>query len=196
MPASSLIFCSRRLRKSRPAIRPQEQVLNFDILKSSIVTPDQKSLSGLVGILEADVLSELTDENSSLRLAKRALINNDYEGFSRIEAYLKSFWQCSAVMDSRIVVENNRIARPIDGGYGEKLRWWIRPNTSGGLECIGRLPNCVKDCPQCTKFGKNLKAKLSFDSSQPLPKLLGRNEELQLDYAGPLTDLPGNQIFI
>ena len=53
-----------------------------------------------------------------------------------------------------------------------------------------------KDCPQCTKFGKNLKANASFNSTKPLPLLSGPNEELQLDYAGPLLDSYGNSIYI
>ena len=61
------------------------------MLKSSLVSPDRKSLAGLVGILEADVLSESTDEGHSLRLMKGALINTDYEGLSRIDTSLESF---------------------------------------------------------------------------------------------------------
>ena len=52
------------------------------------------------------------------------------------------------------------------------------------------------DCPQCTKFGKNLKVNISFNSTKPLPLLSGPNEELQLDYAGPLHDSAGNNIYI
>ena len=53
-----------------------------------------------------------------------------------------------------------------------------------------------KDCPQCTKFGKNLNANASFNSSKTLPLLYGPNEELQLDYAGPLLDSACNSLYI
>ena len=53
-----------------------------------------------------------------------------------------------------------------------------------------------KDCPHCTKFGKNLKVNFSFNSTKPLPLLSGPNEELQLDYAGPHPDSAGNNIYI
>ena len=49
-----------------------------------------------------------------------------------------------------------------------------------------------KDCPQCTKFGKNLKANASFNSTEPLSLLSDPNEELQLHYAGPLLVSDGN----
>ena len=50
-------------------------VQSLDVLKSLVVAPDQKSLTGLVDILDSDVLSELTDEDHSQCLMKRALIN-------------------------------------------------------------------------------------------------------------------------
>ena len=53
-----------------------------------------------------------------------------------------------------------------------------------------------KDCPQCTEFDNYLKSNASFNSSQPLTPLSGPNEELQLDYAGPLPDSVGNFIYI
>ena len=88
-------FRSKRLRISKSSCsvnRHVQSVQSLEILKSSVVAQDQKSLTGLVGILDSDVLSELTDEDSSLCLMKRALINRDYEGFCRIDSYLKSFW--------------------------------------------------------------------------------------------------------
>ena len=68
--------------------------------------------------------------------------------------------------------------------------------TYGGLECIEIYFQLCKDSPQCTKSGKNLKANASFNSTKPLPLLSGPNEELQLDYAGPLLDSYGNSIYI
>ena len=53
-----------------------------------------------------------------------------------------------------------------------------------------------KDYPHCTNFGKNLNSNVSFNSSQPLPTLLGAKEKVQLDYAGPLQNYSGNQIYI
>ena len=84
-------FRSKRLRKVKSVNRHVQSVQSLEILKSSVVAQDQKSLTGLVGILDSDVLSELTDEDSSLCLMKRALINRNYEGFCRIDPYIKSF---------------------------------------------------------------------------------------------------------
>ena len=151
------------------------------------------------------MLSELTDEEPSLRLIKRALINKDYEGFCRIDAYLKSFWQCAAVVDGCVVMDN-RIAIPsclrkplldrLHRSHAGQLAmvdaaqyiWWPRLHRD--------IVQLCKDCPQNTKFGKNLKANTSFNSTKPLPLLSGPNEELQLNYGGPLLDSVGNNIYI
>ena len=168
-----------------------------------MVAQGQKSLTGLVGILDFDVLSELTDEDSSLCLMKRALINRDYEGFCRIDPYIKSFWHCAAVVNGCVVVDN-RIAIPmclrkpllsrLHRSHAGQLAmldaaqyiWWPRMHRD--------IVQLCKDCPQCTKFGKNLNANASFNSTKPLPLLSGPNEQLQLNYAGPLLDSNGNRI--
>ena len=66
--------------------------------------------------------------------------------------------------------------------------WWPRMHRD--------IIQLCKDSPLCTKFGKNLKNNTSFNSSKALPLLSGPNEELQLNYAGPLPDSAGNNIYI
>ena len=158
-------FRSKRLRKVRSVNRHVQPVQSLEILKSSVVAQDQKSLTGLVGILDTDVLWEHTDEDSCLRLMKRALVNRDYEGFCRIDSYLKSFRHCAAVVDGCVVVDN-RIAIPnclrkpslarLHRSHAVQLAmvdaaqyiWWPRMHRD--------IVQLCKDCPQCTKFGKNL----------------------------------------
>ena len=198
-------FRTKRARKTTVSNRQSQSVHSLEILKTPVVAKDQKSLTGLVGILDSDVLSEVTDEDASLCLMKRAIINRDYEGFCRIDSYIKSSWHCAAVVDGCIVVDN-RIAIPmclrkpllsrLHRSHAGQLAmvdaaqyiWWPRMHRD--------IVQLCKDCPQCTKFGKNLKANASLNSSNPLPLLSGPNEELQLDYADPLLDSFGNSMYI
>ena len=60
---------------------PRESLHNLSKLKKSIVSPDKKSLSGLVGILKSFFLSEITNKDHSLPPLKRTLPKNDYEEF-------------------------------------------------------------------------------------------------------------------
>ena len=165
-------FRSKRLRRTKLINRQTQSVQSLQILKSSVVAQDQKSLTGMVGILDSDVLSELTDEDPSLCLMKRALINRDYEGYCRIDPYIKSFWHCAAVVDGCVIVDN-RIAIPmclikpllsrLHRSHAGQLAmvdaaqyiWWPRMHRD--------IVQLCKDCPQCTKFGKNLKANASFN---------------------------------
>ena len=78
-------FRSKRAKKTTIAKQHSQSVQSLEILKAPVVAKDQKSITGLVGILDSDVLSELTDEDASLYLMKRAIVNRDYEGFCRID---------------------------------------------------------------------------------------------------------------
>ena len=118
-------------------------------LKSSVVAPDQKSLSGLVGILDADVLSELPDKDLSFRLMKLALINNDYEGFgstriSNRSGSARQWWMLvlwwTTVLLFRMICRK-RFLHEFIGRMLDNLQCWMRVNTFGGLECIGTLSN-------------------------------------------------------
>ena len=68
-------FRTKRARKTTLTNRQPQSVQSLEILKSPVVAKDQKSLTGLVGILDSD-------EDTSLCLMKRALINRDYKGFT------------------------------------------------------------------------------------------------------------------
>ena len=126
-------FRSKRLRKVRSVNHHVQPVQSLEILKSSVVAQDQKSLTGLVDILDSDVLLELTDEDSSLRLMKRALINRDYEGFCRIDSSLKPFWHCAAVVDGCVVVDT-RIA--ISNCLGKPLLARLHRSHAGQLAMV------------------------------------------------------------
>ena len=75
-------FRIKRARKTTLTNRQPQSVHSLEILKSPVVAKDQKSLTGLVGILDSDVLSELTDEDASLCLMKRAIIIRTTKDFA------------------------------------------------------------------------------------------------------------------
>ena len=135
------------------------------------------------------MLSELTDEDPSLRLMKRALINNKNKNFCRFDAYLKSFWQCSAVVDG-CFVKNNRIPIPnclqthllhdITDHTRDKLPWWTRHKKFGGPGCIEKLFSCVKTALSVLNLVRILKLTLRLNRPH-LISIVRPNEELQLD---------------
>ena len=71
-----------------------------------IVAKDKKSLPGLVGLLDAEILSEMTDKDATTRLMKIAIRNRDYEDFARIHPYVRNFWDSAAVVDGCIILDD------------------------------------------------------------------------------------------
>ena len=57
------------------------------------------------------------------------------------------------------------------------------------------IETCEK-CRECTLFGKNLTPATTFNTAQSLPTLSGPNQELQLDFIGPILDDKGSKIFL
>ena len=57
------------------------------------------------------------------------------------------------------------------------------------------LETCEK-CREFTLYGKNLKPVKTFHTAQTLPNWSGPNQELQLDFAGPILDDKGSKIFL
>ena len=53
-----------------------------------------------------------------------------------------------------------------------------------------------KNCIQCLKASKNLKVILSTNNNEKLPVLFKPNEELDLDFAGPLDKTWGNSKYL
>ena len=100
-------FQKQRIIKTRRTTRQVNRVS----IGRRIVARDKKSLPRLVGVLDAEILSELTDEDVTLRLTKIAIRNRDYEGFARIDVYIKTFWDLAAVFDGCILIDD-RIAIP------------------------------------------------------------------------------------
>ena len=145
-----------------------------------IVAKDKESLPGLIDILDADILSELTDEDATLRLMKMAIRNRDYEGFVKIHPYIKTFWVSAAVVDSCIIIDDriaipsclrravlSRLNRSHPGQEAmldtAQYLWWPRIHRE--------VVNLCKSCGECTKFRKKLNPMSPFKMYKSLPLL-------------------------
>ena len=136
---------------------------------------------------------------------KRAIQDNDVQSFSKQGVYISQFWPIASVVDNCILIDN-KLAIPF------KLRSAIltrlhqsHPGQQAMIEAAEyiwwpsmkcQIVEKCQGCMECTKFGKNLKSSQTFISSLPLPPLVAPNEELQLDFAGPLPDKKGRKVFI
>ena len=124
---------------------------------------------------------------------KKAIRNRDYEGFARIDPYIRIFWDLAAVVDGCIIIDNrNPIPNCLQRAVSSRLHrshpgheamvdtaqylWWPRNHRD--------FVNLCKNCRECTKFCKNLKPMSQFKIYKSLLLLNAPNEELQLDYTG------------
>ena len=107
-PKTHICYHKRELPKSRmiKTKRPTRHVNRVSIGQGIDCRHGQKSLADLVGILDAEILSELTDEDATLKLTKIAIRNRDYESFARIDPYIKIFWDLPAVVDGCIIIDD------------------------------------------------------------------------------------------
>ena len=104
------------------------------------------------------------------------------------------------VTDEGIILNDNRIAVPealqkavlnhLHKNHPGQLAmidaasymWWPKMNRS--------IIEKAEKCERCTEYGKNLKTLQGKQHNASLPALHSPNEEVQLDFAGPLFDRP------
>ena len=83
---SAQTLANLRSKREKGCIYPEEEEdpSQQDKRRSTkeVCAEDRNSLPGLTGILDADILSELVDEDPTYRLMKQAILSRDYEGFS------------------------------------------------------------------------------------------------------------------
>ena len=160
---------------------------------------------GLPGLFDADLLAELTVEDRFLGPMKRAIINKDITSFNELGAYMAQFWPKAAVVNNCVVIDNKlAIPEPLRPAVLARLHrshpgqeammaaseylWW--PFMKRQI-----IETCEK-CRECTLFGKSLKPASTFNTASYLPVLSGPNQELQLDFTGPILDEKGSKIFL
>ena len=192
----------RRCRLSKPGkVNTAAKIENFAVNGGKpLLSSSKKEIVGLPGLFDADLLAELTEEDRFLGPMKRAIINKDITSFNKLGSYMAQFWPNAAVVTNCVVIENKlAIPEPLRQAVLTRLHrshpgqeammaaseypWWPFMNRQ-------IIDTCEK-CRECTLFCKNLKPASTFNTAQPLPALSGPNQELQLDFAGPILDDKG-----
>ena len=136
---------------------------------------------------------------------RRVIERKDRHTFEMMGPYTNLLWHQMSVVGDCIKVDG-RIAVP------EQLRPAVlkrihrgHPGQEAMLD-VSRylwLPhihkdivNMAKECRSCTRNGKNVNYFIPKNASKPLPPLTLPEQELQLDYAGPLEDNKGKNIYL
>ena len=79
--------------------------------EAPVNTHKKSFTAGLHNILDADLLGELTIEDSQLIQLRKHILAKDREGFLRLGSYMANFWDDASVINDCIIIDN-RVAIP------------------------------------------------------------------------------------
>ena len=159
----------------------------------------------LSGLLDADLPAEPTEEDWFLAPMKRAIVIEDVTSFNKLGSLMAHFWSKAALFIDCVIVDNNlAIPEPLRKTALARLHryhpgqqamrsaseyiWWTFLNR--------QIVDVCERCRECTLYGKKLKTAKIFHTAQALPTLSGPNQELQLDFAGPILDNKDTKVFV
>ena len=120
-------------------------------------------------------------------------------------AYKKNFGKDLNVKDDLVFLDNKLVVSATISGTFNTMLHETNPGQFGMKSVAEYLwwPHIYreiyhhgKSCSQCLKAGKNIKALLGTDNITKLPTLSFANEEINLDFAGPLDAFWGKQKYI
>ena len=127
------------------------------------------------------------------------------DSFELMGQYTNPLWQQLGVVDDCILV-NDRLAVPCQlrsavlkrthrGHLGQEAMlnvthylWWSHMHKD--------IVNLAEKCRSCNRYGKNAKNIIPKNATKTLPLLTQPEQELQLDYAGPLKDHKVKKIYL
>ena len=185
--------------RTRTRVSPQNQPSLHNCVQEVFaighLPEDHTLVRGLPQLFNVSILRELTAEDPLLSILVKAARNKDYDKFAGAGKNLGQFYQLAKDEDGILLIDN-RIAIP------EKLRNaclnWLHRDHPGQVAMIdaanylwwpkmhSQIVEKAEDCHHCKKTGKNMKPLLAKSDYDDIVEPVEANEEVQLDFAGPL----------
>ena len=148
----------------------------------------------------------MTGKDAILKEVRDCVIRNDPDRLQEISPYLFSYWRDLSVkhdcvcLDERIAIPKSikdAVLEDIHSTYpgsfamlslAQNIRW---PYIHRDILAI------ASECKACTEISMNLKSVISQRKWAPLPKCIEPNDEIQIDFVGPILNEKGiEQYFI
>ena len=179
--------------KGRDPIQPELHPQIFPLSNSETIPDYRKHLSQAFG---EEFLAEATRQDRTLTPIIKMIKEKDWEALRKFNKYFYSLRKDLSITTSGCMLYDNKLVIP------RSLKQFVidaihqtHPGQAGMLSlgnfiwfpCIHRsLTSKARACEECTKQGKNLKPIIPKQKLGKLPHLEEPNEELQMDFAGPI----------
>ena len=170
-------------------LTPSPHLPAFDHIVSKI---SNKSL--IASLTSRDVLKEVRD----------CILTNNESRLKALNPYMPSYWRDLHVLfdcvciDEKVALPNVLREALIDGIYSSHPGTW-------GMICMAthcwwpymhrELIVKATECKPCTVIGRNLKSVIPAKQFHPHIQCVEPNQEIQIDFGGPIFDEKGNEIY-
>ena len=200
--------------KSNPQTPPTQSRITFQPMPNSAANSTGSSYDGqtsptpelskeeiiennLTQLFTKGFLAVLTSKDAVLNEVRDCILQNDAQRCQEVNPYLFSYWSDLHVGSGCVCVDERvSIPHSIQDAVLESLR--LTHPGSWGMITLGQNAfwpymhreffNKAVQCKTCTDIGKNFKHVVSASKWQPLLNCSEPNEEIQIDFGGPITN--------
>ena len=192
-----------------PPTSPAKNPISF----STYLSPDKEDCptktdtqldKAIRDVFSSTLIAAMTNGDAVLREIRDCITLGDEQRCKAVSRQIHTHWKQLSVndgcilLDNRLTIPNAMKEAVIDvlhathpGAWGmtelAHRLWWPFINRD--------LINKSKTCRPCTEFGKNLKSIIPKTKWSPLKPCVEPNEEIQLDFGGPILDGQGREVY-
>ena len=167
--------------------------------------PKDKEVNDMIqGVFNMKLIAAMTNRDSVLREVRDCILTDDEQRCKKLCKQIHGQWRNLSTHNGCILVDN-KLAIPhimkepvMDILHATHLGAWGMTELGQRLwwPFVNRdLINKSKTCRTCSEFGKNLKSLIPKTKWAPLPRCSEPNEEIQIDFGGPIIDGQGHEIY-
>ena len=156
-------------------------------------------------LFNSKFLSGLTDRDSILREIRDCIISNDEERCRKLSKQVHAHWKSlntknGLIFVAQIIVIPNSIKEAVTDVFHATHPWsWGMTELANRVWwhfCNRDVLNRVPLHKACTGFGENLKPIVPANKFKPLTPCVEPNQEIQIDFAGPIYNGQNKKIYL
>ena len=155
-------------------------------------------------VFSSTLTAAMTNRDSVLRRNRDCLVQNNESRCKAVNKQIHAHWEQLSVNDG-CILHNYRLTIPntMKEAVNDVLHA-THPGSWGMKELANRLwwpfinrdsINKAKTCRPCTEFVKNLKSIIPTSKWSPIIPCVQPNEEIQIDFGGPILEGQGREVY-